>query len=170
MVSQRMGNGHFAHSTTCSFCNGRGRLPEVACPSCGGTGEKMKEEKIEFTIPAGVDSHHVLRIPGMGRHGGDMRIFIMIRNHPRFERIANDLYCSVSIPFLLALRGGKMQTTGLLGESIELDVPRACPYGSQVVADGKGIKGGNLVARIHYQLPFLNEDALDKVSNLIPPS
>lgn len=168
-VSISSGRSAFIFSTTtiCSACAGTGAAPEQPCHACGGSGDQNKDETVEIVIPPGVDTRHVLRIPGMGTRGGDFKIFLVVRSHPLFERHGNDLHCSTDVPFDLALSGGQTTITGLLGDSVEIDIPKACPYGAYTVAVGKGINGGNVVAKIRYKLPMLNQENLDKVLSII---
>lgn len=158
----------FSQTVTCPQCVGHGSTPEEPCKKCSGSGSMQKENNIEVIIPAGVDTRHVLRLPGMGNHGADFKIFIVVRPHHKFQRQGGNIHCVIDIPFKLALGGGKMKTTGLLGEEVELDVPQACGYGINVEAKGHGIAGGNLIAKLQYQIPKLDQEALSKIQDLIP--
>jgi len=165
---QTITRGFFSLGQTCSACRGTGQLPEATCPACKGNGERMKNETIEIKIPAGVDTRHILRVPGMGRHGGDLKIFIIVKPHPKFQRVGNDLYCSIDIPFMLALKGGKTTTTGLNGEMVELEIPRGIAYGDEVIANGKGVLNGYLKAKTHYKIPCLDDETISKLEQIIP--
>lgn len=167
--TERMaGQFRMMQSTTCPECRGKGSAPEKPCGKCAGRGEISKQDVIEINIPAGVDNRHVLRVPKMGRNGGDLNIFVAVRHHPKFERLGNDLHCNIDIPFLLALRGGLTHTTGLSGEQIEIIIPRACRYGYIAFVPAKGIKGGDLKVTIHFKLPQLDDQTLEKVVNILP--
>jgi len=163
------GNGMFMFTQTviCPGCSGQCEIPESICKACGGTAEASKIETLDISIPAGVDTRHVLRLPKMGRHGGDLKIFIVIKRHPKFERIANDLHCTIEIPLKTAIRGGKINTTGLNGEQVELDVPKGCQFGVEVSALGKGICGGALRAKLNFNIPCLPDETADKIASLL---
>lgn len=156
-----------AQLTVCPSCSGRGSIPDDPCVACKGTGEQTKDQTISIDIPVGVSHRDQLRAIGMGRHGGDLKIVVIVRSHPKFERYGNDLKCSVEIPFLTALKGGKHSITGLTGSPIELDIPRSVPFNEEVLAKGKGIAGGNLLVKIQFKLPKLNDEALTKIEEII---
>lgn len=158
----------FTQSITCPGCSGQGQIPEAPCGTCSGTGEQTKMDTLELTLPAGVDNRHVLKAAKMGRHGGDLLIYVIVRRHPKFERVGNDLHCSIEIPFRTALIGGKVSTTGLNGEQVELEVPRGCQYGGEIAASGKGICGGKLVAKVNFQVPCLPDHLVRLVASLLP--
>lgn len=167
--TRKMGHMHISQTTICPDCKGAGDVPEIACAKCNGAGEETKTEALELTIPAGVATHHILRAAGMGRHGGDLKILIIVKEHEKFERVGNDLFTTKDIPFVLAMSGGKGQTTGLLDEPVEFNVPRSCNYGTEIVVPGKGICGADLHLKIEFNLPTLNDDQLIKLANLIQP-
>lgn len=158
----------FTQAIICPGCSGHGQIPEAACPACSGAGQRTKMDTLELTIPPGVDNRHVLKATKMGRHGGDLMIYVIVRRHPKFERRGNDLHCSVEIPFRTALIGGKISTTGLNEEQVELNVPRGCQYGAEVAAQGKGICGGHLVAKVYFQVPCLPDHLVQLIATLLP--
>ncbi len=164
---QTVQRGFFTMSQTCMICRGSGQLPEETCPDCQGHGEIKKVDTVKIEVPAGIQEYQILRVKGMGRHGGDLRICIEIKPHPKFERLGNDLYCSIEIPFKTALKGGKATTTGLTGEQVEFDVPRAIGYGDEVVAVGKGILNGSLRASVNYKIPCLSDEAVNKITDIL---
>jgi len=61
--------GTVTHYTTCPVCYGQGSVPQKPCNVCRGEGRIKSEEKIEITIPAGVDSGQVIRFKGKGDAG-----------------------------------------------------------------------------------------------------
>lgn len=161
-------NFNVSHTVTCPKCV-HGEIPEVPCKACGAVGEIKKTETIDLKIPQGVDSRHVLRVPGMGRHGGDLKIFIMIKPHPRFEREGNDLHCLMNIPFKTALLGGKVRTKGLLGDDVDFEIPRGCQFDAKIASGGdNGISGGKMYGHVRFVVPCLDDETADKISKIIP--
>lgn len=66
---QRSFLGIFQTETTCKTCNGRGKTYERKCNHCKGTGHIRTKKKIEINIPEGVDTGHQLKITGKGEAG-----------------------------------------------------------------------------------------------------
>lgn len=168
-VTSTRSQGHFMFSQThvCRKCQGIGNFPEVVCETCGGSGEETRTSTIEVNIPAGIQTRDILRAEGMGRRGGDLKMFVVIKPHPRFERIGNDIYCDLEVPFITALQGGIAHVNGLDGIPVSLQIPRGCAHGAEITAKGKGIIGGDFKAKIRYNLPSLDDETVKKVVNLI---
>lgn len=79
--------------TTCTFCRGEGKIMEVTCVDCNGSGMSGQEEKkIEVTIPAGVESGMRFKYPGMGnpiKDGlpGCLYVTVFVKEDPFFQRL-----------------------------------------------------------------------------------
>ena len=129
--------------TTCSTCNGQGRVRasqgffsiERACPRCGGTGRMVmdpcvdcrghglirKQRTLAVRIPAGVDDGARIRLAGEGDAGmrsgprGDLYIFISVTPHELFERDGLDLLCTVPVQMATAVLGGDIDAPCLMG-------------------------------------------------------
>lgn len=169
-LSMNHGNNAFMFTqhVICPACQGQKEVPESACPDCSGKAERTVMDTLELSIPAGVDNRHVLVASKMGRNGGDLKIYIIVRRHPKFERQNNDLLCSMEIPFRIALLGGRVHTTGLHEEPIEFEVPRGSQYDAEIVIKGKGICGGDLRTKVYFSIPCLPDDLASQVSALLP--
>lgn len=166
-VNRNMGFFNISQTLPCMNCGGAGKKPESDCPECNGDGELEKESLIQIQIPVGVDNRHVLVIPGMGRHGGALKLIIVVKPHPQFQRNGNDLFCSIEVPFMTALVGGIFKIPSLTGELVDLNVPRGAEYGSELMIADKGIAGGSLRAKINYKIPCLDDDAISKIKQII---
>ncbi len=137
--------GAFAQIITCQDCEGEGSVPEKKCSACMGEGRVKKNEKISFTVPAGVDSGQTLRIQGKGNAGrkgspaGDLLIEIYVENDTDFERKGVDLYFTRKINFSEAVLGGKIDIKLLTGKSVSLKIPSGTPSGKVFRLSGKGL-------------------------------
>src|SRR6266508_4064962 len=108
--AQRRGHSQFITITTCPKCNGRGQWPEVPCPRCHGDGRLEEDRTIAFSqaalgtevevptldgrsrlqVPAGIQSHTVLRLrgkglprfPGRGRGDELVRVVVVTPTRP----------------------------------------------------------------------------------------
>ncbi len=157
--------GSIAHTTVCPQCQGQGQKPKKPCNVCEGKGRVKGEERINITIPAGVDHNQMLKLQGRGNAGrggaraGDLYVKVFVKKHPRFERRGDDLYAKQKIPFSLAVMGGKVDIKTLGGKTIELKVPRATSSGKIFRISGKGVPHfktggrGNLYLELEVNVP-----------------
>jgi molecular chaperone DnaJ len=157
--------GTITRYITCPECKGEGRRPEVPCNVCKGEGRIKGEQEIKFFIPAGIDSHQVLRIQGKGNAGkrggrtGDLLVRVFVKPHKIFERKRDDLYLTKEIPFSQAVLGNKVGIETLDGEKFMLRVPAGTESGKIFKISGKGIPHfsgfgkGNLYVEIKVKTP-----------------
>jgi molecular chaperone DnaJ len=129
---------------SCSKCQGTGQSPEQACAHCGGRALERLTEKRSLAIPAGADhgSTHVVRRAGHrlapGGTVGKLEVTLVVRPHPFFERIGNDIRCRVPITIAQAALGDRIEVPTLSGK-IRLSVPRATQPGAVLRVRGKGL-------------------------------
>lgn len=142
--TQTMQQGFFHIRTTCSSCQGTGKS-QPPCPTCSGKGTVKERHTVSVTIPAGIDSTHVLRVAGQGDAGrqggmpGDIRVRLAVSSHPVFRRDGNDIHIDVDVPFSLAALGGTVTVPTLTGEA-SLKVDAGIQPNERRVMRGKGIK------------------------------
>lgn len=143
---QRTIFGQMQSQTVCPDCHGSGQVIDHPCETCGGQGRTPSREQVEVKIPAGVHSGQSLTIAGRGEagvrgdHTGDLVVTIDVRQHDRFERQGDDLFCKVEVDGLEAVVGTAVMVEGILeGERVEVQVPPACAYGQQVKVAGHGM-------------------------------
>ena len=154
---------------TCSQCNGRGVVTSVqrtilgnmqsqrTCPSCGGSGKKVKtpcpdcqggvvvEKKTnKVKIPAGIDDGQTLTLRGQGHAGrnggpaGDVFITVSVVEHSIFERRGNDIYCDIPISFTDAALGCEMVVPTLDGK-VKYNIPEGTQTDTTFRFRGKGV-------------------------------
>ncbi len=138
--------GTITHSTVCPACNGLGKLPEKPCNVCKGQGRIKKEEKIDVTIPAGLDSGQVLKFREKGDAGqkgsesGDLYVRVFVKKHPVFERQGDDLYAMANVNFSQIALGDEVEIPGLeKNKKIFLKVPAGTESGKVFRISKKGI-------------------------------
>jgi molecular chaperone DnaJ len=161
----RSQQGFFMVERTCPACNGRGEVIESPCQACRGEGRVDTPQKLEVSIPPGVDSGTRIRLSGKGEAGpygappGDLYIFLHIRRHPVFEREGTTLITRVPITFTTAALGGKIEIPGLDGDKLEVEIPAGIQSGKQLRKRGGGMpvlqgRGrGDLVIEITVETP-----------------
>lgn len=126
---------------TCPDCKGAGRIRvqqstmfgttirESVCPTCGGSGKKVKERceecngkgckkvsaQVRCKVPAGIDDGQTIRMRGEGNApagqgiSGDLNIKVSVSSHPIFKRHGSDLMFDLYVPFTTCLLGGKVE-------------------------------------------------------------
>lgn len=161
----RAQQGFFMVERTCPTCHGRGEVIEKPCRKCGGDGRVDQAQKLEVTIPPGVDTGTRIRLGGKGEAGpfgapaGDLYIFVHVRRHAVFERDGTTLLTRVPITFTTAALGGEIELPGIDGERHIVPIPAGIQSGKQLRRRGAGMpvlqgRGrGDLVMEIVVETP-----------------
>ena len=173
MEESQFGVFRMASQAPCPACGGKGLVPDVPCSPCAGKGSLWSNQGVSVEIPAGTDNGDSYRVAGKGNMGpvdpGDLIVIIKVAPHPRFLRISrNDLQSKLDVPLKLALCGGETIMQGLLGESLKVQVPKACSHGTEILIPGAGILGGNLHVVVGLEIPNLPSEIAEKVKSLLP--
>ena len=150
--------GSFAQVTTCPTCNGEGQVIEEKCESCGGQGRKQVSKKLKITIPAGVDTGTRLRVSGEGDAGarggpaGDLYVYLAVDSDPKFKRDGINILSEISISYLQATLGCKIQVPTIDGDT-EVTIPAGLQPNTVLTLEDKGVpKLGNAVNRGNHLL------------------
>jgi len=136
--------GFFTVTRTCPECQGMGQVIRDACPHCSGEGRMNAERVLGLKIPPGVDDGTRLRVAGeggvaaRGSAPGDLYVIVKIREHPFFERRANDLYYTIPISIAQASLGAEIVIPTLRGEE-RLRIPEGTQSGSVFRIRGQGM-------------------------------
>ena len=131
-------------TTTCSQCNGRGKIIKTPCNTCKGKGKVRRSHKVNVKIPAGVDQGQSVRVRGEGCVGsngapnGDLLVEMLVKPHPVFRRSAYDVLSTVPISFTQAALGAQLQVQTLDGE-VTYEIPEGTQTGREFVIRDKGI-------------------------------
>jgi molecular chaperone DnaJ len=168
---QCRGRGQVVHqqgflmiTSTCSRCGGEGRVVRHPCRVCEGSGLVLVEDRLQVSIPAGVEDGSTLRIGGRGEvsprggRAGNLYVAIRVEADPRFERDGADLHTEVVISFAQAALGAEVAVPTLAGDQ-QLEVPRGTQPGDTIVLRGKGLphlrqRGqGDLIAHLRVVVP-----------------
>ena len=137
--------GFFQVATTCPACGGEGVRVTDPCPGCRGTGRVPTRRQPQGGYPARASraecgSRSAARasraIPGAPR--GNLRIQVLVRKHPFFERNRNDLFCQVPISFSQAALGADIEVPTLDGPD-RLHVPQGTQSGDVLRLKGRGM-------------------------------
>ena len=147
----------------CTACHGSGRIQNILCAVCRGSGTVPRVKRLEVKIPAGVKSGSRVRIAGEGEPGysstkGDLYLVISVKPHQLFERRGDDLYVSAAVPLATAVLGGEVLIPTLKGK-LALKIPPETQNGKTFRLAGQGMphlgksSRGSLIAKVSVVLP-----------------
>lgn len=157
-----MSNGFFRMAQTCSACGGQGKVITDHCADCRGQGIVKVTRNIDVNIPAGVDNDTRLRVKGEGEVGsagpGDLYLYILVKQHPQFERHGKDLQAELAVSFVKAALGGDVSVATLNGK-VSMKVPPGTQSGKVFRLKEKGMPDlhggpvGDLYVKVMLQVP-----------------
>jgi len=136
--------GMVQNVTTCPACGGKGTVIQEKCPDCHGNGYTSKKEKLQVTIPAGIDHGQSVRLRGKGEPGknggsrGDLLVEIYVEQHPEFQRHDYDVYSTVKVSYPRAVLGGDVIVHTIDGD-VAYNVKPGTQTGTRVRLRGKGV-------------------------------
>ncbi len=156
--------GTMVSAQTCAKCGGAGQLITEPCAACGGSGLASVTEKIQVSVPPGIERGDRLRVRGKGEGGvrggatGDLYVVVDVEPHPGFERSGTDLFTSVKVDMVEAALGTSVEMESLDGDFL-LKVPSGTQPGDVVKAKGKGLppryggRRGDILVRVDVSVP-----------------
>mgnify|MGYP002626028795 CR=1 FL=1 len=144
-------NSFFGRSvsySTCSQCNGEGKVISNPCRRCGGTGLERKKETVRVHIPAGVENGMQITVRGEGHSAprggvnGDLLIVIEEQAHSQFKREGENLFYTRVISVTEAILGCELSIPCLDGP-YKLKVEAGTQSGTVQRLRGKGLPAVN---------------------------
>ncbi|MDR1253440.1 MAG: molecular chaperone DnaJ [Oscillospiraceae bacterium] len=162
--SQRTAFGVIQTVNTCSRCSGKGAVITNPCRDCSGDGFVQNSKKVEISVPAGIDSDHVLKVNGHGNAGknggpaGDLHVYISVRPHPIFERKGFDVWCDIPFTLTQVSLGDEVVVPTLDGK-VKYKIHEGTQPGDIFKLSGKGIKNlnnhsrGDQYIRVNVEIP-----------------
>jgi molecular chaperone DnaJ len=170
--------GNFTQIATCPQCQGLGYAIETPCKQCHGFGRHQHTDKIEITIPPGVDDGTRLRVAAegdaglMGASAGDLYVVLSVGSHAMFRREGYNLTLTVPVSYVQLVLGGEITVAmlkPLVAKSPNDKAAEKKPFKespSEVVVKIQPGTPSGFVARIreagvpHLQNPFHRGDLL----------
>jgi molecular chaperone DnaJ len=148
----------------CDGCGGTGRIQNLPCSVCHGTGRVAREKRIEVKIPPGVANGSRVRFAGQGEAGyrggpnGDLHLVVSVLPHSVFERQEDNLLTTVDVPLTTAVLGGEIQVPTLKGKVVLKIMPetqngRVFNLTSQGMPHLGNSTRGNLLVKVNIVLP-----------------
>jgi molecular chaperone DnaJ len=134
----------FTQEAECPDCRGSGAHIPQPCETCRGAGRTRRTEKLNVSVPPGVQDGQRIRYQGSGDAGplgaraGDLYVVLRVQPHELFVRRGVDLVCEVEIAFPQAALGDVIDVPGLL-EPHQLTVPHGTQHGDALLVRGGGL-------------------------------
>ena len=176
-VQQRTPFGTISTSKPCQRCGGKGTFNPNPCSRCKGAGRIRRTVKQEITIPAGIDDGQIFTVRDMGNAGanggpaGDLRVGVVVKPHPFFERDGYNVWYDVKVSFVQAALGDKLRVPTIDGQ-VEYILPAGTQPGDIFKLKGRGIqvlnstRRGDQLIRVNIEVPKnLNEKQKEALMN-----
>jgi len=119
-------------------------------------------KKLKIKIPQGIEDGGKIRLAGQGQKGyngqrnGDLIITVRVMPDQNFIRKGNDIYTSITIPFIDAIMGTKAKVKTLT-KTVALTIPPGTQPGTKMRLKGQGLtvgsKSGDLYVEIKVEIP-----------------
>ena len=163
-VQQRTPFGTISTSKPCQRCGGKGTFNPNPCTRCKGAGRIRRTVKQEITIPAGIDDGQIFTVRNQGNAGanggpaGDLRVGVIVKPHPFFERDGYNVWYDVKVSFVQATLGDKLRVPTLDGQ-VEYILPAGTQPGDIFKLKGRGIqvlnstRRGDQLIRVNVEIP-----------------
>lgn len=106
--------------------------------------ENGKVQALEVNIPAGIETGQSIRLKGKGTLGynggtaGDLFLKVTVSEKPGFKRDGQDIFNTVTIPFITAVLGGDVTVPTIYG-NVRCSIKPGTQSGSKLRLRGKGI-------------------------------
>ena len=136
--------GQMVSTQTCSACGGRGRVIDVRCDNCRGSGRISEVEERWLRVPAGIEDGMRLRIPGAGHAGdpgappGDMYVTVRVQEDPELMRDGEDLVHRMRVSFVEAALGTEAEVPTLDG-TVPVRIEPGTQPGATLRLKGEGM-------------------------------
>ena len=176
-VQQRTPFGTISTSKPCQRCGGKGTFNPNPCSRCRGAGRIRRTVKQEITIPAGIDDGQIFTVRNQGNAGanggpaGDLRVGVIVKPHPFFERDGYNVWYDVKVSFVQAALGDKLRVPTLDGQ-VEYILPAGTQPGDIFKLKGRGIpvlnstRRGDQLIRVNIEVPKnLNDKQKEALKN-----
>ena len=163
-VQQRTPFGTISTSKPCQRCGGKGTFNPNPCSRCKGAGRIRRSVKQEINIPAGIDDGQIFTVRNQGNAGanggpaGDLRVGVIVKPHPFFERDGYNVWYDVKVSFVQAALGDKLRVPTIDGD-VEYILPAGTQPGDIFKLKGRGIqmlnstRRGDQLIRVNIEVP-----------------
>ena len=135
--------GQIQQAVTCETCRGKGKVPEVVCTRCRGTGTERREQRITVKIPAGIDDGSTIRLREHGEaigggSKGDLYVHIRVKAHKKFTREGDLVLSEEHVGMIDAALGTEIDVETVDG-TVTMKIPAGTQSGTDFKLSGHGV-------------------------------
>lgn len=131
----------------CTTCNGTGKVPKERCGFCAGAGVMRGQEEIEIKIPAGIQNGEVIRMTGRGEampHGQAGDFYIKIHVEGHATIKRDGSTLMTRMPIKLTdALLGGAYKVTTLDGDVTINVPAGITHGEMLRIKNKGVPDGS---------------------------
>ena len=141
--TRNMGFASFVVAAPCSACRAQGSVIETPCVECRGKGSKKGFKKVNFEIPAGIDSGDYT-VQGEGNEipngiNGDLIVRVVVQPHAQFNRDGKDIFYDQDVSMVDATLGCEIVVPTLEGTE-KIKVNSGSQPNTIIKLKGKGVQ------------------------------
>ena len=148
----------------CPRCRGAGRRIVERCPVCRGSGRRESVERLEVSVPPGVEDGTVLRVPGHGSASpaggrpGDLFVQVTYEEGGPVQRDGVEARVEATVPLRVALFGGEVTVPTVDGPAV-VRVPAGTQPETRLRLRGRGFpppggsRRGDEIVTVHVDIP-----------------
>ena len=136
--------GQMVTTQACSSCGGRGRIIDVNCDNCRGSGKVSVVQTRRLRVPEGIENGMRLRVSGAGHAGdpgappGNLYVRVRVKEDPELMRDGEDLIHRMKVSFIGAALGTEVEVPTLDGPMPVRVEPGTQP-GTTLTLGGEGM-------------------------------
>ncbi len=135
--------GQIQQAVTCETCHGKGKVPEVVCTQCKGSGTERSEQKITVKIPAGIDDGATIRLREHGEaigggSKGDLYVHVRVKAHKKFTREGDLVLSEEHVGMVDAALGTEIDVETVEG-TVTMKIPAGTQSGTDFKLSGHGV-------------------------------
>jgi molecular chaperone DnaJ len=157
--------GKFVQVVTCSVCRGEGSVVAHPCSSCKGSGFRRTTQRLQVSVPAGVENGMQIRLSGEGDTGvgggppGDVYITLNVKAHPFFKRHGDDIVYELPVNVVQATLGDTVEVPSLGSDKEQVVMAAGTQSGTVLRRKGRGVpnlhtgRRGDLLAVVKVVTP-----------------
>ena len=161
---QNRGHTQLISIGECPRCHGTGQRILERCPRCHGSGHLSSVERIEVSVPPGMDDGAVLRVPGhglrseVGGRPGDLYVHVAFEPSEHIHRDGETAFGEATVALGVALLGGEVTVPTVDGHAA-LKIPAGTQPETQFRLRGNGFphlgggSRGDLIVTVHVEIP-----------------
>ena len=136
--------GQMVNVSACPRCDGEGKIIDSPCETCRGDGRTERKRSLHFTIPAGIDEGHQIRLSNEGEVGprggpaGSLYVAVHVQPHPTLTRDGTELFYKTQVSIAQAALGTRISVPTVDGEE-EVEIKAGTQPNTEIRLRGMGV-------------------------------